>query len=274
MAFSSSARVCASVAADLRRVAGRPRTVAPGETTITIGFDAYSLVARILPGYVTLVPIALPLLLMPNGVQLSFGSIALMLPLVYFVAYQIGKEPGKRNEKKLWRKWGGAPTTRFLRHSNEEYGDGRRLRLQERLTQLGMTVPTPQEEEQDPSAADVHYEVCTSEIIRRTRNVETFPLVFRSVTSYGLQRNLWGLKAFGIVAIVISAMTCILMLFLYGAGDQQIVAAALALLVDLALLLIWVFGVNEGRVRMAAEEYARNLFEAALDLEPPTQLDS
>ena len=83
------------------------KEVAYRQATLTIGFDAYSLVARILPGYITIVPLTLPFLFLPMGVQLSFGAAALLLPILYFIGYQIGGMRGKQIEKKLWRRWGG-----------------------------------------------------------------------------------------------------------------------------------------------------------------------
>ena len=234
---------------------------------MTVGFDAYSLVARILPGYITIVPLTLPLLLTPGGVQLSLGAAALLLPVLYFIAYQIGRARGEKKEKQLWRKWGGPPTTRFLRHSNGEYDADKRKAVHEKLRHLGLKVPTIDEEERDPQSTDKCYGHCTFEIIRRTRNLETYPLVLRTLISYGLQRNLFGLKYIAIVIALLSlSISCIIAIF-SQTPLVELGPTAFAILINLGLFLIWAFGVTETRVKFAAEEYAQHLFEAALNLD-------
>ncbi len=233
---------------------------------MTIGFDAYSLVARILPGYITIIPLSFPFLFSSTNLQLSLGAAALILPVLYFIAYQIGRSRGQRKEKELWQKWGGPPTTRFLRHSNGEYDADKRNALHKKLSQLGITVPTKDEESVDPVSADKCYRNCAFEVIRRTRSLETYPLVLRSLVSYGLQRNLLGLKSIGIVITLFSIAMCSIIAVLWQTQFEQFGSTALAIFLNLALLMIWVFGVNESRVKRADEEYAHFLLEAALNL--------
>lgn len=128
-------------------------------------------------------------------------------------------------------------------------------------------MPTQKEEKEDPSGTDGHYEVCTFEIIRRTRDVESFPLLFQSLVSYGLQRNLLGLKWVGIATTVLSLVISWPILAIQGITFQNVAAVSLVTLIDLGLLLIWFLSVRESKVKFAAEEYARHLFEAALSLE-------
>ena len=234
---------------------------------MNIGFDAYSLIARILPGYVTLAPIILLLVFLPSGLQLSAGAAILVLPIIYFLSYQIGRPGGKRKEQNLWAKWGGAPTTRFLRHSSSEFDAERRARTHSKLERMGINVPTHEKEDEDQAAADEIYQRCTYELIRRTRNVEDFPLVYRALTSYGMHRNLLGLKPFGISVALFSIAACVA----YGAYNcdsvSLIIMALSAGIANLGLLIMWLFGVTEKAVKLAAEEYARFLLEAALGME-------
>ena len=128
-------------------------------------------------------------------------------------------------------------------------------------------MPTQQEENQNPSATDGHYEACTFEIIRRTRDVESFPLLFQTLISYGLQRNLLGLKWVGIATTLLSLVTSWPILAIQDITIQNVTAMSLVTLIDLGLLLTWLLSIRESRVKYAAEEYARHLFEAALSLE-------
>ena len=53
-----------------------------------------------------------------------------------------------------------------------------------------------EEQEQDQCAADMHYQSCTEDLIRRTRDTRESPLVFKGLTEYGFRSNLLGLKVF------------------------------------------------------------------------------
>ena len=75
-----------------------------------------------MPVYVTAVPVALAVAAaLPDGLNLPLAgaSAVVFLPLSYFMS-QVAADFGKRLEPALWESWGGPPTTRFLRHDNEE----------------------------------------------------------------------------------------------------------------------------------------------------------
>ena len=164
-----------------------------------IKFDTYSFRARVLPVYLTLAPVVLLLVAVePEGLRLLIGGAAALVfaPISFFLS-QVGADFGKRLEKSLWTNWGGPPTTRFLRHGNHEFNEATRGRVHAKLCQLGLHVPTRTEQEHDQTAADTHYQSCTEDLIRRTRDAKEFPLVFKGLTEYGFRRNLLGLKVFG-----------------------------------------------------------------------------
>ena len=124
------------------------------------------------------------------------GAAAVVLVPLSFLASQVGADFGKRLEKELWKKWSGPPTTRFLRHRNSEYNAISRELVHAKLKGFGLHVPTEREEKKDNIAADSHWEACTGELIRRTRNKRQYPLVFEGLVEYGYRRNLLGLRPF------------------------------------------------------------------------------
>ncbi len=229
--------------------------------------DRYSWRARALPVYLTIAPIALVLAaILPHGLDLPLGGGAavVFVPLA-FLAGQLGADFGKRLERRLWRQWGGAPTTRFLRHSNDEFNQVTRERVHEKLRRLGLHVPSTLEQERDSPAADVHYESCTEELIRRTRDSARFPLVFKALTDYGFRRNLLGLKPLGVPIAIVALLGCVWSAWSgWDVGKPPAVAVGAALLTS-GLLLTWLVWVNEKTVSLAANRYARFLLEAALD---------
>lgn len=231
--------------------------------------DPYSWCARAFPMYLAIMPIACALAsILPHGLKLTVsGSVALVFAPLAFVMRQIGADFGKRLEKRLWQRWGGPPTTRFLRHRNNEFNEITRQRIHEKLRKFGLHVPTKEEEETDPVRADVHYEACVEELIRITRDRKDFPLVFENLADYGFRRNLLGLKPLGLLIAVVSFLLCLYLVLVNWDVKEPSTVAIVAAVLALGILLMWTFWVNEKAVRIAAERYARSLLEAALKLE-------
>lgn len=162
---------------------------------------------------------------------------------------------------------GGAPTTRFLRHGNHEFNEVTRGRVHDKLRALGLEVPTREEQEQDERRADTHFESCTEELIRRTRDKKKYPLVFKGLTEYGFRRNLLGLKTFGIVLAVASLAGAAWSVYSNWSPDKLPAVSIVAGLITVGLLLAWTTWVAERTVCLAANRYARFILEAALDQE-------
>ena len=64
-------------------------------------------------------------------------------------------------------------------------------------------MPTADDEVNDPDAADRIYASAVSLLLEKTRDKKAFPLVYKELVSYGFRRNLWGLKAGGILFAII-----------------------------------------------------------------------
>lgn len=80
-------------------------------------FDNYEFHARVLPAIVLSLPIVFTCYIMlPEGHPLTKVSVSsiILLALVLLVS-NIVRGLGKNIEPKLWKQWGGAPSTRFLR---------------------------------------------------------------------------------------------------------------------------------------------------------------
>ncbi len=235
-----------------------------------IKFDTYSFRARILPVYLVLAPVVLLLaVLVPEGLKLPIGGGAVLVfaPISFFLS-QLGADFGKRLERGLWKEWRGPPTTRFLRHGNHEFNEVTRGRVHAKLCQLGLYVPTHEEQEKDQYAADTHYQSCAEDLIRRTRDTGKFPLVFKGLTEYGFRRNLLGLKAFGVSLTVVGLVGSAWSMYTAWVATKEVAAVSLvAGLISTGLLLAWLVWVTERTVKLSADRYARFLLEAALGQE-------
>ena len=142
-----------------------------------------------------------------------------------------------------------------------------RGRVHDKLHSLGLLVPTREEQEQDARAADKHYESCTEELIRRTRDQKKYPLVFKGLVEYGFRRNLLGLKTFGVlIALASLAGTGWSTYTSWSAATPPAVSIVTGI-ITAGLLLAWMTWVTERTVKLAANRYARFILEAALDQE-------
>lgn len=231
--------------------------------------DSYTLFARALPVYLGILPVVLLLtVVLPVEFKLTVGGAAgAALVLLSFSLGQVAADFGKKIEGALWRKWGGPPTTRFLRHGNQEFNEVTRQRVHEKLRRLGLRVPSEEEQLADPDAADDYFESCVHELIRRSRDRRRFPLVSETLTGYGFRRNLLGVKWLGLVLTIVALAGSAWKTYAIWDGTEGVAPVSLAVgVVCIGLLLIWMIWVNEETVRLGAERYARFLLEAALDL--------
>ncbi len=236
---------------------------------IEIKPDSYSIYARAFPIYITLMPVALALFpILPEGYDWKLGgATAFVLLLLSYLCRQIGGDWGRKLQSALWDKWGGPPTTRFLRHCNSEFNQITRNRIHDKLRGLGLYVPSREEEEQNPQKADDYYQSCIKELIHRTRDSKRFHLVFKGLTEYGFRRNLLGLKPVGVLLTVLSFIVCLVMVFISWDPEKLSVLDIIAGFLNIGLLISWLLGVTENTVKLTADRYAHFLLEAALDLE-------
>ena len=230
-------------------------------------FDRYTFQARVLPMYTALLPLATAIVLLYPGyspLQLV-GALTVVPAALAMLVSQLGRDIGSRKQPVLWRSWGGAPTTQLLRHSNPLVNSQTRNRYHDVLRRLrpDLAVPTKEQEDHDQHMADEVYETYTQYLRGQTRDQSKFPLLHKENISYGFRRNLWGLKPLGIFTSSIGCVVVALKLRTYWPNPSSIpaevtVGGALVFI----MLTVWVFWITPSWVRIAAEAYARQLFEA------------
>ena len=234
--------------------------------------DRYSYQAEALPTLLVIVPVALCVAaIMPEGISLRGLALKfspfVALAALSFVASQIGADFGRRLEKRLWEKWGGPPTTRFLRHGNREYNQMTRRTTHERLTGLGFQLPTEEEEARDPKFADECYAACVAELRRLTRNQERHSLVHKRLIDYGFRRNMLGLRWIGLgTAVAVSLACAFYMWWIWDPAGLHVPLFGVGI-VSAGIGIGWLTLVNEGAVALGAERYANSLLEAANGME-------
>ena len=231
--------------------------------------NPYFAYARAFPVYITIVPVALVLFsILPEGIDWQLGGLAsfVLLPLSY-LCKQIGGDLGKKRESALWDKWDGPPTTRLLRHGNTEFNQITRNRIHDKLRSLGFYIPSREEQEKNPQAADDYYESCVYELRRLTRDRERFPRIFEELRDYGFRRNIFALKPYGLTIAALSFLVCLIMGFDDWKAENLSGLTIVPGSINLGLTLVWIRWFTEEAVRITADRYAHFLLEASLDLE-------
>lgn len=235
-------------------------------------FDTYNIRARIAPVFLVFLPLILVSYLSSvklYTVQALSGSTIFTIALSILAA-QFGRDRGKVKEKGLWDKWGGPPTTRFLRHSDTQYNPIRRNRCHNVLKSLlpDINLPTSEEESCNHDKADLIYDACIRYLINRTRNKKEFPLIYSENVNYGFLRNLWGLKPYGICISIMSIIFSILYVLKTYPNFLDINLESFSTIVILILYLgFWIFWVNPNKIKIAAEAYAARLLDYCEQIE-------
>lgn len=232
-----------------------------------IGMDLYTLRCRVLPSLIAALPLALSLVSL-NLLEQIWSQIGLT-SFVWLcgaaIAGQLGRDRGKLLEEQLYMSLGGKPTTLALRHR-----DSKNLVLlkhrHSRISELFPTIqmPTAEQEETDPAAADATYEAAVSLIRNRSRDRKRFHHVFEENCNYGFRRNLWGLKPVAIVVCIISILfICAQLVFPGSFGAVSNPAFLYGLGVSCSLILVfWIFKVNQKWLVVPANAYAERLLES------------
>ena len=136
-----------------------------------IKFDIYSLKARVYPCSIVLLPCLLLAIFYITNIEAYYHYLTSFIGIgvFSFVLAQIGRDQGKKKEKKLFEHWGGKPTNMILRHSNNHLDVHTKKRFHTKLEQVipDMKIPTPEEELEDLYAADCIYDSCTKYLISK-----------------------------------------------------------------------------------------------------------
>ena len=239
-------------------------------------FDSYTLQARLMPTYIVLLPVAVGLQVwLPEGAILErLGTILVApAPLAILLA-QLGRDRGYRLQKQLWTSWGGVLTTQMLRHRRTEGNPVMQQSYHAYIERLfpNLTIPTSEEENANPQAADRVYEAATRQLIAATRDRDRFPLIYKENVNYGFRRNLWGLRPLGLILSIGGAVICLVRWLLSAdpvAPPSQNIDWFLACGACLVMASLWVFWIKRSWVRIPAEAYAERLFESCELLTTP-----
>lgn len=218
--------------------------------------NSYDFKARIVPAIIFLLPVVL---IFPQ-IYIMFTEHLTILPAIYtgVALFTAGttRYLGRLAESKLFLKWGGPPTTRFLRWGNTEYNSFQKDQCFAFFEiKKGIMRPSKSAESRNPKKADDIYESCITFLRTLSRDHTTYNLLYHENIQYGFCRNLYALKTPAIL------FNCFLLPYLIFVSGSFI---SWAVVVDISLIILWVFLITEKKVKFAAENYATRLLEICL----------
>jgi hypothetical protein len=236
--------------------------------------DPYDRQARLYPALLCLLPLlSLITLLYAANISALTGVVTMAVSCGgLFLMTNICREMGKRREEKLFREWGGKPTTQLLRHRDGVIDSVSKRRYHAFLAaKLSISFPDAEQEKLDPAKADEAYQSGARWLLDHTRPDmgKQFDLLFRDNIAYGFRRNALGVRP---VAVVI-ALGCLFWalakehvlvgidrkIFDWSAATQLSSATIASLAVSSLMLLIWIFFFTRASLRTSAFTFAQTL---------------
>jgi hypothetical protein len=228
--------------------------------------DAYTARARLLPGLLAVLPMAVTCYAWNPGKILDWNALGAIIVgfggtiLLAFIARDLGANAQER----LYKKWGGRPTELLLMHSGE-MEPALRARRHDALRKCFKDVPLPtaEEEARDREPQMKRWKALTQLMISRYREqADKYPLVFEENCNYGMRRNMYGLRPLGIAVSLITAIALGLQLYGKFSGHEPVPPVSIGMeAVNIVMFFAWIFWANESAVKKGAYLYAERLFE-------------
>lgn len=233
-------------------------------------FDKYNRIARVYPALLAIAPIVWSVTVVfpktTNDLGSGAASVALAACLLFLLS-SFARSRGKTAEQNLLAKWGGWPTTIFLRHRDPTVDRTTKARYHQAISELcgGLVFPSEDAEAQAPQRADEIYRSATKKLIESRRDPK-YGLVHSENASYGFRRNLYGMRPLIIVISIACLFFTLGAIWLLGSGSPAPVTFVKSALthreltacaaIDLAYLFFCLWIVREEFVHQGARDYA------------------
>jgi len=227
-------------------------------------FDEYALKARVFPAALIGAPVAT--LIFFSGTQDFVRAVSgVTFFAVAALSSQLLLHRGRRTEQRLITKWGAMPTTLMLKSTaaGSKQLLARRRADVERVS--GVTLPTTRRERDHEADALEEYAHAVQLCIDRIRSGErSSRLLFHENVAYGFRRNLRAGRKIGLVVTCMTLVASFALTVSSGVSSP----ALTGVVVNIAFLLVWIFGATDTWVRDQADKYALRFFRALEEVEP------
>ncbi len=185
----------------------------------------------------------------------------------------MGRERGKKIEPNLFNAWGGKPSVALIRHGDTRLNSVTKSRYHQFLQKNvpHFKLPSKDQEEKSPSAADEIYQTATDWLLSKTRDTTRFRLIFEENMNYGFRRNLYALKP---IALILDFMLGACVIIVTAASESLISDDLVQILsqidgylyiafgVVIMHVLAMIFIVTKTWVKTTADAYGQQLLAA------------
>ncbi len=226
-----------------------------------VGLSRYELNARLKPALLALLPtFCVALYWYPGAwsVVSSIMAVGSACGVLYAMA-QLARNRGRVVERRLERKVGRDHTAKLLTHSDDTLVAETKARYHAFLLRHDRTLSTADEEKVGPEEAFRRARSAVDWLLEYSRISAGSALLLDENISYGFQRNLLGLKPFGI-ALSVTALGVHGLLLALAMPTGERLWLGVAICIPLTIFLFgWVFLVTKGAVAEASVAYAQRL---------------
>lgn len=227
----------------------------------SVGLSRYELNARLKPALLALLPTASVALFWYPGAWSAVSSVVAAGSAcgVLFAIAQLARNRGRAAERGLGRDVGRDHTARLLTHSDDTLLAETKARYHAYLRSHDRVLSTVDEERADSEVAFRRARSAVDWLLEHTRTGGGAVLLLDENISYGFQRNLLGLKPFGVGLSAIALVVHVLLLAVAVPEKERFWIGIASCIPLCAFLLGWLFLVTKGAVAEASLAYAQRL---------------
>lgn len=219
-------------------------------------FDAYNIRARLSASIILLAPIAIGVFLCLEEVRsLATSAVILVVLLAFANCVPILQRRHRRRKHRETKD----RAYELLLQTDDTFDSATKERYYGKFASLDDSFRRFKE----PDNSDEFAELCKSAVLFLRNRTRENRLVLEENINYGFCRNLTETKTMGIVICALCLVVIGLGSWLsFGSVCQIPIQNVFAFFADGAILLFWVFGVNNEDLEFAANNYARTLIMA------------
>ena len=239
--------------------------------------DPYERPARLYPALLALLPLlALVMLYYGPKTTALTGAVTVAVSCGgLYLTTNLCREFGKRLEERLYREWGGKPTTQLLRHRDKTIEAVTKRRYHSFLAaKIKEPFPDKDQEANNPEAADEVYQSGVRWLLNHTRpdDGKRFDLIFKENVAYGFRRNALGMKPVGLIVSLGSLLWVLAAEGVLFSPSHRFIdlnalspmpePATASLIVSAVMVVAWMLVFTKASARTAAFTYAETLLRA------------
>lgn len=225
--------------------------------------DRYERKARLLPGIIAASPAALTAAAVSAGSFTWYEAFGIGVGAEAILAFVLGylaRARGKVAEESLRAKWGGFPTTRWLRPTDESRSEPQKSKWRGAIKRLtGLTIPAIVTPERTEADIDKVIKDATEQLRYQLRERPEAAMLKIHNEDYGQARNLHGLRWHWVMIAALSFALCVVLLIL---GQRPWLALGLSGLSLVIALLV--SRESEEHVRRCADRYGESFLAAMM----------